>query len=279
MNPIHLPICLATPKPCPGPGIYDNVPAADYHAWNAVSSGTLKRMAHTSPAHVWSYFNAKKKPPTADMRFGTAVHAAILEPDLWASAVTIKGLSPKATAATFEKHAKDHGPIILAEGWRDMIERIVENVLSLDDLPQLSSGVAERCVVWDVYTDSGLTVRCKSRMDWCNDNTMLDIKTTRNLAPSAFSRDAHNLGYHISLAHYAASMASVGNEPENVHILAIETQPPFDCGVLRCSEKWLEYGREQWAKALDKLAYCIEMNEWPGYVNAGDELELPAWVR
>ena len=60
--------------PAPPPGVYQSIPAADYHAWDAVSSSFIKMFA-LNP------FAAKNVPveETAAMILGSACHVFILE--------------------------------------------------------------------------------------------------------------------------------------------------------------------------------------------------------
>ena len=55
------------------------MPAADYHADPALGHSALIKILR-SPAHYLEYRNAKHE-PTPAMEFGTALHAAILEPE------------------------------------------------------------------------------------------------------------------------------------------------------------------------------------------------------
>ena len=65
------------------PGIYDNIPNADYHGGQGISKSGLDLIAK-SPAH---FAAAKLEPrePTKAQALGTAIHALILEPDVFAA--------------------------------------------------------------------------------------------------------------------------------------------------------------------------------------------------
>ena len=65
------------------PGIYLNIENEAYHRGTGISKSALDKISR-SPAHYKSSLEAPAK-PTDSMILGSAVHAAILEPDLFAS--------------------------------------------------------------------------------------------------------------------------------------------------------------------------------------------------
>lgn len=284
---LTLPICVATPDDCVPPGIYRDMPAHDYHRMNAVPSGLVKVMAKHAPIHVLDWLTTPQSTPSAQMRFGTAVHAAILEPDVYAAAPTISGLKSNAQAQTFARYEREHGPVILAEGWSDSIARIRSNVYALEDAPDWGCGDRELTIVWDETTASGFKIRCKARIDYVCDGWLVDVKTTRSIEPTRFAKDAHELMYHVSIAgHYSRAYEAAGElDPDfwqggvtDSSILAIENEAPYDAVMLTCTERWTRYGRRVWAQALDRLAYCLAMNDWPGAAAETRELDLPSYA-
>src|SRR4051794_13605062 len=62
------------------PGIYKNLPAAEYHAIKAVSATALKSLTPT-PAH--GRFKLDNQKETEAFAIGEALHVAVLEPDRW----------------------------------------------------------------------------------------------------------------------------------------------------------------------------------------------------
>ncbi|MDF1703039.1 MAG: PD-(D/E)XK nuclease-like domain-containing protein [Planctomycetota bacterium] len=275
---LHLPLCPRTPDECPPPGIYRDIPGSDYHAWNAVSSGLVKRLHNDAPIHALHSFNSEPKLPTAAMRLGTALHAAFLEPEVYAAATTIDGLKPNAQPATFARHEKEHGPLILAEGWHDDITGMVTNLQRQPKCPRFDEGHRELCIVWDQPTSDGFTVRCKARIDHFHDGVMSDIKTARSIDPHEFGTQAYKLGYPISFAHYTQAL-SCHFDVSKCLIPCVETAAPFDAAVYECSRAWLDRGLSQWAAAINKLATCLALDNWPGAGEGVEELELPGWAR
>lgn len=67
------------------PGIYNDISNADYHGGPGISKSGLDLIAK-SPAHLhWAQTAANdNRAPTAAQRIGTAAHALILEPEVFA---------------------------------------------------------------------------------------------------------------------------------------------------------------------------------------------------
>jgi hypothetical protein len=58
--------------------IVEDMPAAVYHAVDALGSSTLRKVLSASPAHAMAALRNREE--TASQRLGTALHAALLEP-------------------------------------------------------------------------------------------------------------------------------------------------------------------------------------------------------
>lgn len=273
---------------CPEPGIYRDVLNEDYHRWRAVNAGAIKGVSGGTPLSFRHSLDREDTGPTATLMFGSAVHAMLLEPEVFAAAPTIKGLKPNAQAATFARHCKEHGPLVLAEGWMDQFEIIAARLSVISgELPHWRDGDCELCIVWDHETEFG-PVRCKARLDWCMEGWLIDVKTARRIDPLGFSRDAYDHGYPLQLWHYTEAYAAAGRMgldfwPHGVtdtNILCIQNNEPFDVCLYRPTDAWLNSGSRRWLEGLNKLAYCIEMDDWPGVAPDGPlELELPSWVK
>lgn len=73
----------------PEVGIYEDVPADTYHAWDAASNSRLSHLLR-SPAHCREAIDNPPDPTPAQI-LGTAAHYCILEPDLFEQRYTVPG--------------------------------------------------------------------------------------------------------------------------------------------------------------------------------------------
>ena len=273
------------PNKAPSPGVYYGVPADEYHSWSAVSSSMLKAMS-SGPKACRHFLDKPGQLPTAVMRFGTAVGAALFEPEVYAAATEIDGLGPKARPETFAKHAAERGPIVLASGWRQEIADIIAEVERMPEAAELADGGrAEVSVVWDETTISGRQIRCKSRIDYCQPSRMVECKWTGKLAD--FENHAWRMNYHIQVAHelvawvFADSRdAFFGTSDPEVAMLVLSSGPPVDVVPFYPDADWIDSGDLARARLLDKIAECLETDTWPGVARESRRtLGKPRWAR
>lgn len=63
------------------PGLYEGLPAEEYHALEGrASSSILRKIVTDTPAHAKAYMEDNSE-PTSAMRFGTQMHEAVLQPE------------------------------------------------------------------------------------------------------------------------------------------------------------------------------------------------------
>lgn len=142
--------------------------------------------------------------------------------------------------------------------------------------PMIQGGYAEQLVTW---TDARTGIECRGRIDHIN-GCLSDLKTTRSIEPRAFAASAVRLGYHGQLAFYADGLAANGVMlSELPAIIAVENAPPHDVAVYQFELADIAAGRALYRRALDTLARCRRLDQWPGV--AGGErvrIALPEWV-
>jgi hypothetical protein len=130
------------------PGIYLDMPEADYFAIPALSFSTMKRL-QVSPLNCWHHhLNPDREEPkeTPAMRFGSALHTAILEPDKFDSRY-VQEIVPDdfpgclVTMDDLKKWLLDHGMPTTAKRKQELIDRIAQRAdPKVDDIP----------FIWDI---------------------------------------------------------------------------------------------------------------------------------
>jgi hypothetical protein len=139
----------------------------------------------------------------------------------------------------------------------------------------LSGGTMEQTIEW---TDPATNLKCKGRAD-CITDRIVDLKTAREVEPRRFSYAASDYLYHGQMAFYhdGARLAGLDIDMPPV-IIAVQNAPPYDVAVYQVSEDALEAGRRLYQGLLDRLAECLQKDEWPGAVPGVVDLELMAWA-
>lgn len=136
----------------------------------------------------------------------------------------------------------------------------------------------EICYVWDEPT-SGM--RCKALIDAdsASESAIVDLKTTRDIAPDGFRRSILRYGYHRQAAFYLNAALNVERQREKFYWIAQESSPPFDCVVYEPGADMISQAAETLYRWLSEIGECRERDEWPGFGAYGPvTLSLPEWM-
>lgn len=254
--------------------IYRHLEFEDYCALPGENSSLLKAML-VSPL-MYHYRKNNQRADTDALRLGRAAHAAVLEPERFATEfVTWEGARRygKEWDAFKAKHA---GNPILTREERSKAERIATSVHAHPVASALlaEKGNAELTITW-THERTGLA--CKSRIDWLCSH-LVDLKTARDVSPTFYGSQAARFGDHLQMSYYATALASVGVEAPAV-IIAAQNCDPWDVVVYDVPDEVLLVGEHLYESALDKVLACQRANEWPGHArNEAIPLRLPAWA-
>jgi hypothetical protein len=280
------------------PGIYPNIPFADYLAIDAVSNSRLGQLAK-SPAHYKANAELEQTKPLV---IGRLVHAGRLEPlsliqryavcpdfHLDPGNRTDKGDPSQSTQTKWCKEqvanfgAANWGKEIVSRSWYD---EMMAMVTSLDADPLAKEifnepGEVELTLVWN---DDETGLLCKARLDKISRDRITDLKTTPDL--SAFTRAMARYGYHRQGAHYRNGWSTLNGECLDFWIAAVEKSPPFCVQAAPVHEDSIESGELKRRELLRLLADCMDSDKWPGppapnawrvpeyAMSSGDPLEL-----
>lgn len=280
----------------PGVGIHLGVPAAEYHAWWAVSNSRLTTFKR-SPAHLrWELEHPREQ--TDAMRLGTAAHTAVLEPHLFSHTYTV---AEQCSATTKAGCQCSKGGSVRCDG-RWFCGQHVPAGASADEITVLSLEEREQCAgmwasvhahptaapllalpgeveaspVWEV-ADS---LACKARIDkLCQQHgVVLDLKTTKDASPQGFQRTVFARGYHRQAAFYLDGLAALGVTVNDFVFIAVEKTAPYAVGVYRLTDEAVEAGRRELAALLARFREYLRRDYWPGYGDGILDISLPAWA-
>lgn len=284
MTPLGLVLMNSTPTaiPCPEPGVYPNVPAATYHAWDAASNSRLS-MLRRSPAHLKLYLD-KGREDTDAFRIGRAFHASVLEPDVFAEkyGYASEGCDRRTKAGKDEwadlLGRYGEGYVLKIAEFRDIIS-MTERVLNHPRAGKLFNGQGqnELSLVWD---DPETGVRCKARIDRYHPTltpggVVGDLKSTRDASRQAFERSAYDTGIYRQGAMYLAGANANGLKAEHFAVVAAEKEEPFCVAVYVLTSGTVDAGEEEMKTLLKVYKQCKETDRWPGYSENFEPLALP----
>ena len=259
-----------------------------------VNSSALKA-GRKSMLHMKAVIDGVAKEPSPAMLLGSALHAAILEPQRFAQMVRVAPDVDRRTKAGKEEHAAfvaslPKGAIVLSGEDYNAV-RDAQLAINASILPTLmGTGESEVSIYWgEQWGDK--VVGCKARLDWLgydgvrpSQGLIIDIKTTRDASPAAFSRAAASYGYLHQAAWYmraAARLNAIGQGPKiaDYLIVAVEMEAPYAVGLYRLSGDDLKAADLDNLETLHRWAAACDANEWPGPTGTSIRtLNVPEWV-
>ncbi len=275
-------------------GLFPDIPNEDYHRSPGISKSGLD-LINQSPAH-YRVNRLHPKPSTPAMRFGSAAHSLILEPEQFSKEyikapenaprrpterqINAKNPSKETLAAIdywdqFENDSAGKEIIINTPGadpfWQpgdwDKLHFMAESVRNhpvANLLLDLDAGKAEQSVYWiDLHTRK----LCKCRPDFVNldHNICVDLKTTNDASFSGFSKSVASFRYHVQDAFYQDGLYAAGHGVQSFVFVAVEKDPPYAVACYSLDKEAKFNGRGQYEHNLRVYKECFERDEWPGY--------------
>jgi exodeoxyribonuclease VIII len=244
--------------------INKNLDETVYRAIPALSATQLKTLKK-SPWHLKYNIDNPSK-PTEEMVFGTAVHAAWLEPAKFADVyVRSQKFDRRTTAgkvAAAEFAAANEGKIIIDfDDWTNL-ESMVANLNEAYGhlLPSCETELSI------VVPDPKFKVTLKGRLDlYCEKTkTIYDLKTCQDASFGGFSRDVYKNDYALQCLHYLFIAKEAGLDVERFVFIPTEKKAPFSCAAypivfnLTFQHLWQERHeelRQAWAEANERGVY------------------------
>jgi hypothetical protein len=162
------------------------------------------------------------------------------------------------------------------KAFAEWAERLGKPALSDNDaalIEQMAASVEAHAVARDLLATGfpEAVVRCdygghpcQGRVDWIRNGLrtgIVDLKTCSRL--DVFESDIETYGYVHQLAFYRALVAIATGIPMPVHVVAVEKQEPFRCGVWLIAHESLESARADNESAMRLLAECRRNAHWP----------------
>ena len=274
------------------PGLYRDVPDADYHAdpcpAPSLSASIAKVLLWRSPLHAAARHprlaKRKVREEKAAFDIGRVAHALLLGRGADFAVIGHEDWRTKAAREAREE-ARGRGltPIL-----RPQFERAEAMVASLraqlrehECAGAFEGGMAEATLVW--REPNGIW--CRARIDWMPDHqakgmVVYDYKTTSVPAePAAFGgRTLFALGYDLQAAFYLRGIRAVlGIGDARLRFVVQETEEPWAATVLEIGPASLAMAERRIAKAIELWGRCLETGIWPAYPPRVCHVEAPAW--
>lgn len=249
------------------PGLHAGVPMGEYLAIDAMSSGRFEWL-RVSARH-YQHMLSQPAADSAALSLGTALHAAVLEPAIFARDFVLEpiALVPQTSKTRATKAYKDAVADIKQGGFtvirKDTMETVKAMAASVYAHPWAAKLIArcperELTMLWN----RGNRL-CRGRADLLGPGCMGDLKTTRSLKD--FNPwEITKYGYHRKAAWYRQGLNELGPEIPKVFFIAIESSAPFDVGVFEMDGPSLALADHDIERLLTRLDDCERTGSWPG---------------
>lgn len=249
----------------------------EYLARPEISASDLKKMAK-SMKH-WKYCKDNPKEETDSMRLGSAIHCSILEPERFLSDYVCAPICDKRTKEgkllweSFVENSKEK--IVLKNDEYNQVLGIQKSVLSSPKISHLlKSGESEKTIFYEFEG-----VKMKSRLDFANGRTIIDIKSSKSALPSSFARDAYNMDYDMQLFLYAFGYEQNFGVKPIVIILATEKDDEMDYCPYYIDDEWMESGMKKAKERIAKYKKSVDTGIYEGLPKDIQNLPFPKFAR
>ena len=255
------------------------IPIAEYHADPALGSTGVNLLLDRP-----SKFKARVIDGIIEQKqcftIGSALHKLLLEPDTFADEFIISDVD-KRTKEFKELARTNAGRTFLKPAEAAQVQAMRDGVLRNRVAAALlgSQHETEVSVFW---TEPVTGVPCKCRpdglvADFHGRHVVFDVKTAADASPREFARAAAIYGLHRQAAHYIAGIETESMHPvDDWYLVAVEKEPPFDCGTYLLDPAAIELGRTDCHRAYDLFKKCRQTGNYPGLAEL-TTLGLPEW--
>lgn len=222
-----------------------------YHDGLGISSSRIKKALMSRAAYTH-----REETDSSALAFGRAFHAALLEPDLFASRWAVAQRFPGHPNSNEHKAAKEEwfrhhqGREILSADDATIISEMLRTVKSHPFFEALGLGDTEIMAI-STCPDTQLKIKCKADVLGA---AITDFKTTSSgVRASDFLQDVVKWGYHVSAALYQDIVADHVGERLPFVVVPITNKAPFECEFYKMSDEILDEGRKLYKAGLRRI--------------------------
>ena len=276
------------------PGIYRDVPVADYDAIPALRRTFLWHLFDSSPGQA--KYKQENFKPTKALETGTMVHTALLEPEefpiryqvmpayeLDDDNVTKGGKVPDSPKATkYYREKKANFERICADGGNELVTQVDYHMARIFGQNIRAHPVAGRFYKRGTASEAVIVghlhgVLCKCRCDSLAEGGMpsgADIKTTADADPRSWRHSVRKFGYYFQASFYLELLRDAGLVDPNFLFIICDKTPPYEVVVREIGPRTLQLGALHVKQALELYQQCVKDDKWPFYAEGIEETEM-----
>lgn len=280
-------------------GMYSRVPMDIYHSQKlfpgpSVSSSGLRNLNPNigSPKHFYAKWDGNPKVAAEDDQevkrhfvLGRALHHLVLGEPFFAKLFTEQPEKYRDPERGKDEWVKWNNNATICKEWhaeQRKAGRVVLTIKEVDTIKGMAlelathpfvqagalNGLIERSIFWK---DKKTGIYCKSRPDSIPTASadFFDYKSTTSVHYRQIQRAIDTLGYHQQAALVRQGCREVlGLDTTATQFTFIflfqEKTEPFAVRDVHLKTSAIDLGERQNRAALDRMAYCLKVNHWPG---------------
>lgn len=259
-----------------------------YHAGPGISKSHLDAASGKSMRHYWHRYlnpNREPEPQTPAKMMGTALHCAILEPDLFPTEVIESpgfDRRTKVGKAEWEAFQAQHqGKVILEPDDYATCLAMRDAVYSHPEAgPLMRAAGRSELSVYAIDAPTGELIKCRIDRLLDSGSMIIDLKTTDDASPTGFGKSAANYRYPVQTAWYQRVLdAAYGEHPNDWVFLAIEKEPPYALGLYFMEPEPVMRAAIAAQRDFERIVEHRRKGEWPDYGMTPQPLLLPSWSK
>ena len=273
--------------------IDSSMPFAEYVRIDGINATSLKAGINESPlAMHYRMTGDDEDRDTEEKHKGSLAHIAILEPEAFASKVSVfPGPITAKTRATnaYKDFAAEHELPVLPDELPALMElpgAVHANRFAHDLLSRTEHEVS-------LFWHDSLYGQAKARLDGLDSRVgIVELKTT-TVWPRRVVRDdgttevdlfrltrlANGLNYHVQLGWYWLGASTFHGEQLPVHVVWVKQRKPFDVIVQRVPTPVLKEGADLAMRMAKYYRACEASGQFPGVCDDVVEYERPTWAK
>lgn len=264
------------------------VDATTYHSCRqTLSHSALEDFRQSVPLYHGRHVlgNLPPRKQTEAMSLGTALHFALLQPDLFATEVITAPLdinrrtnAGKLEWAAFEL-ASAGKTLLDAEDYQrviDMAAAVLGHSKARAALE--SAGPTEYAIRWQ--DGNGVWVRNLIDKLIPAKELLVNLKTAADPSPAGFAKAVSNFGYHRSSALYVrGAREALGHADPQELFIVIGKEPPYEVACYVLDDAALALGAQQNAADMLELAQRRASDDWSSrHAGLIETVAIPTWA-
>lgn len=260
----------------PDNGFVAGMPNEVYQAIDTHVSNSRMKLMQLS---AFKYFNPKTFTQTRAMQIGSAIHAKILEPELFERDYIMLPELKDRRQPEYKSAVKALGEEHVFVGTEcENIERMYQSAYSNNDIAELlnADGYCELSG-FATCPETGLKLRVRFDKLLTNGKA-LDIKKTQSVLYRDLSNTIYNYGYHIQQAFYSYVYHLItGKEINSFNFAFIEEKEPSEAQLVRLDDVSKMIAVDEMDLLLNHIKHYTEIKDTVKNNNPMTYVSLPEW--